>query len=284
MEAARDLIFDVGMHRGEDTAYYLRKGYRVVGFEANPQLAAECRVRFAAQIDEGRVTVVEGAIAPPGPSTIDFYVHKRLSIWGTTDVEWVRRNHGDVERVEVSAVDFGAYLADVVPWYLKIDIEGADTFCLDALADQRARPAFVSIEAEKVSFEALRSQITGLQRLGYDRFAAVQQDQMWRRDVQATDLHGHRFWHRFEEAASGPFGEDLREPWLSAAQILARYRRIFRRYRFLGDDATINHSALGVVVRKRLADLLRTPLPGWYDTHATRSTARDRVSTAAAAP
>ena len=30
-----DLIYDVGMHRGEDTAFYLRKGFRVVAVEAD---------------------------------------------------------------------------------------------------------------------------------------------------------------------------------------------------------------------------------------------------------
>ena len=32
-----DLIFDVGLHRGEDTEFYLKKGFRVVAFEANPR-------------------------------------------------------------------------------------------------------------------------------------------------------------------------------------------------------------------------------------------------------
>ena len=31
-----DLIYDVGFHQGEDTAYYLKKGFRVVAFEAHP--------------------------------------------------------------------------------------------------------------------------------------------------------------------------------------------------------------------------------------------------------
>ena len=30
------LVYDVGMNNGDDTAYYLRMGYRVVAFEANP--------------------------------------------------------------------------------------------------------------------------------------------------------------------------------------------------------------------------------------------------------
>ena len=32
------MVFDVGMHRGEDTELYLSKGFRVVAFEANPNL------------------------------------------------------------------------------------------------------------------------------------------------------------------------------------------------------------------------------------------------------
>ena len=41
MKSARkhyDLIYDVGMHKGEDTEFYLSKGFKVVGFEADPDL------------------------------------------------------------------------------------------------------------------------------------------------------------------------------------------------------------------------------------------------------
>jgi hypothetical protein len=31
-----DLIYDLGMHRGGDTQFYLEKGFRVVAVEANP--------------------------------------------------------------------------------------------------------------------------------------------------------------------------------------------------------------------------------------------------------
>jgi len=33
-----NLIFDVGMHKGEDTDFYIKKGFDVIGFEANPEL------------------------------------------------------------------------------------------------------------------------------------------------------------------------------------------------------------------------------------------------------
>lgn len=33
-----NLIYDVGLHRGEDTDFYLKKGFHVVALEANPEL------------------------------------------------------------------------------------------------------------------------------------------------------------------------------------------------------------------------------------------------------
>ncbi len=36
----RDLVFDIGVNNGEDTAYYLRRGFRVVGVDANPDMVA----------------------------------------------------------------------------------------------------------------------------------------------------------------------------------------------------------------------------------------------------
>ena len=41
-----DLIYDVGMHDGDDTAYYLDKGFQVVAVEANPVLVQSGRERF----------------------------------------------------------------------------------------------------------------------------------------------------------------------------------------------------------------------------------------------
>ena len=57
-----DLVYDVGMHKGEDTDYYIKKGFRVIGFEADPDLAEHCRNRFSNEIENGKLVIVEGAI------------------------------------------------------------------------------------------------------------------------------------------------------------------------------------------------------------------------------
>ncbi|MFT5604915.1 MAG: 16S rRNA A1518/A1519 N6-dimethyltransferase RsmA/KsgA/DIM1 with predicted DNA glycosylase, partial [Paracoccaceae bacterium] len=83
-----DLVYDVGMHQGEDSDFYLKKGFRVVGFEADPDLAAQCRRRFFGEIESGQLVVVEGAIVDKqalagGDKTIRFYKNIDVSVWGT---------------------------------------------------------------------------------------------------------------------------------------------------------------------------------------------------------
>jgi len=46
----KDLIYDVGMHNGNDIAYYLSRGYPVVSIEADPVLAEKAKNRFAGQL------------------------------------------------------------------------------------------------------------------------------------------------------------------------------------------------------------------------------------------
>lgn len=89
-----DLIYDVGMHKGEDTQYYLRKAFRVVAFEANPALVSECRARFAGELQSGRVSIVEGAIVPAAyrEDRVAFFMNERKSVFGTIDAGWVQRN------------------------------------------------------------------------------------------------------------------------------------------------------------------------------------------------
>jgi FkbM family methyltransferase len=59
----QDLIYDVGMNNGEDTAYYLRRGFRVVAIEADTRLAKCAAERFRAQISSGQLRILNIGIA-----------------------------------------------------------------------------------------------------------------------------------------------------------------------------------------------------------------------------
>jgi FkbM family methyltransferase len=272
----RDLVYDVGMHRGEDTAYYLAKGYRVVGFEADPDLAALCAERFAG---EKRLQIVAGAIVAAPFEPVRFYRHPN-SVWGTLDAGRAAGNlhAGESEEVTVPAVDFGAVLRrSGVPAFLKIDIEGAGLLCLQALLDAPERPESLSIEASHEDSEELRRELELLSHLGYDRFAVVQQATIPETEIQTRTLGGQPLSYRFEPAASGPFGEDL-PGWVDRAAAERRYRRINRVQRALaGPEALLRRSQVGKGIRGQAIRLLG-PMPGWFDTHATTAEALDRAS------
>lgn len=263
-----DLIYDVGMHRGEDTAYYLAKGYRVVGFEADPELAAACASRFEG---ESRLTIVPGAIADANAATVTFYRHPN-TVWGTVD----RDRAGDAERagmgtpIEVPSVDFGAVLERTgVPAYLKIDIEGAGKLCLEALERLAERPDSVSIEASHEDWAKLEEELSLLDRLGYRRYAVVQQATIPNSEIQTRTLAGEPLSFRFEADASGAFGRDL-PGWLSRAQAERRLRRINRFQRAIsGPENLLRRTRLGRGIRGQAIRLLG-PMPGWFDIHAAR--------------
>ena len=78
------LIYDVGVHNGDDSAYYLHKGYRVVGIEANPEIAATLRKRFATEISSGALQLIEAGIAE-GEGDLDFFVCNENTEWSSFD-------------------------------------------------------------------------------------------------------------------------------------------------------------------------------------------------------
>jgi len=47
-----NLVFDIGMHRGEDSEFYLKKGFRVIGVEANQELCEEVIKKYHQKFKE----------------------------------------------------------------------------------------------------------------------------------------------------------------------------------------------------------------------------------------
>ena len=283
-----DLIYDIGAHLGEDSEYYLRKGFRVVAIEADPDLARACRHRLQPFLEQGRLTIVEGAIVEPGAlaagqRSVRFYKNDANSVWGTVRPEWAERN----ERLGSSSVPINVAvidLADVmrthgVPHYMKIDIEGVDRVCVRSLARFRARPDYVSLESDKTSFAAIVGEIGELHALGYDAFQAVEQSAVTMQVPPAPAREGNHVAHRFTEGASGLFGDELPRVWRSKGAVLRQFRAIRLGYCLLGDDGLVNrwrfrgHRRL----RRWTARLLRRftdgEVPGWHDVHARHSTA-----------
>lgn len=279
-----DLIYDVGLHKGEDAEFYLRKGFRVVGFEADPDLIALCRDRLRHYLDDGQLTIVAGAIVDPnvvkaGQKTVQFYKNNEESLWGTVSAAWAERNvrlGTSTTTIEVNAIDFADAMKRYgVPYFMKIDIEGCDKFCLEALSCFEARPSYISIESDKTSFENIRLEIDLLITLGYTSFQAVEQFKIPRNQSPPDPpREGMYVRHSFKEGSSGLFGLELENKWKSRQAILRQYRLIRLGYLLVGDDGIIRKwRFLGAVLLRRITGRLiglftRTTVPGWFDTHA----------------
>jgi len=273
VEQKKDLIFDVGMHKGEDTIYYLKRGYKVVGFEANPELVKENQNEFSTAISNGDLIIVEGAIIEnPQEETVKFYVNQDSSVWGTVNAEFAERNKNLGTRnavVEVKAIDFGSCIMEYgIPYFMKIDIEGADMVCLKILEKFSKKPAYLSIESDKVFFDKLLQEISQLEKLGYDSFKAVQQADVPRMKIPSSSQEGEIVEHSFSKEASGMFGSDLPGEWLTKDGIIERYKDIFLLYKRLGDDTFWQKNAIARKFLKGLSRLTGKHYPGWYDTHA----------------
>src|SRR5438067_1040560 len=68
------LAYDVGMHNGDDSEYYLAKGWNVVAIDANQGHCEAALERFSEEVRRGSLIVLNlGVGSSPGSST--FFVN-----------------------------------------------------------------------------------------------------------------------------------------------------------------------------------------------------------------
>lgn len=206
---SRKLIVDVGMHLGQDTAFYLKKGFDVVAIEANPSLAEAARQRFARAIERGQLTILNHGVADHA-GELDFYVNRSDDSWSSFVEEiGARRGDFEVRRVPVDTLDvlLSPYQQ---PYYVKIDIEGHDHYALDALGRMPEKPRYVSVE------NGFLPMLERLKRFGYSGFKWVNQATVPSQRVPILAREGRPCLHRFAFGASGLFGDEAPGEWLPA--------------------------------------------------------------------
>ncbi|MBE2317974.1 FkbM family methyltransferase [Solirubrobacter sp. CPCC 204708] len=269
-----NLIIDAGMHVGQDTAYYLDKGFDVVAVEANPVLARAAEERFAGAIAAGRLRVLNVAVAER-TGTASLSVSDDATIWSSLDADFVRRNEAFGTRyrtVDVPAVRFDELLADVgIPYYLKIDIEGLDMLCVRALHRFDDRPAYVSLESKVsvggASYADAFDELAHLWALGYRRFKYVDQRRHPEIRLAPPAREGGYVDQRFSEDSSGPFGEETPGVWRPFPVAVARGAALWSQHDLAGFGGRREHSRPAATYRRAHTRLTGRAL-GWYDLHA----------------
>ncbi|MBL7741730.1 MAG: FkbM family methyltransferase [Chitinophagaceae bacterium] len=234
MKIKEDLIFDIGLHTGEDTAFYLKKGYYVVAVEANPVLADHCRRKFDKAIASGRLIILNAGIADK-PGILPFYVNHYSSEWSSFDKAIGTRNNTKYEVIEVPCIKTESLFRDYgIPYYMKVDIEGYDYLSLNDIPDSGEKPSYVSCEATNISL------LDTLKTKGYTRFKLINQANSFRplneklegkqyyilyRKMKHAVKHKlrHIIKEKYMGGSSGPFGEDTKGEWKTYDEIRHAY-------------------------------------------------------------
>ena len=260
------LIIDVGMHTGRDTDFYLKKGFDVVAIEANPKLVESARSKFKDALSNKNLVLYDVAIADH-KGEIDFYSNDEKDDWSTISKDQAKRceslgTHNTVMRIKCTTFEeiLGQHK---VPYYLKIDIEGVDLLCLEALKAADQKPRFISMEAALGSGDEVFSEIALLWNLGYRQFKVVNQALNRRIRCPNPPLEGVFVDYQFDGHSSGPFGDEAPGEWIDARKTLARLDRIRWEQKYFGAASkyykTVFHRVYEAVTQDKV---------GWYDIHA----------------
>ncbi len=209
----------------------------MIAVEANPDLVETARIRFHDEIASGQMILVNKAIGGLAGEILTLSV-SRLDL-GSSSVHEDRPLLKDaIGSYEVEATTIQALMdAHGCPYFMKVDIEGADRWCILPLR-QETRPAYLSFEAG-ADLEELVSHLAGS---GYTRFKAINQRnfrelgdqrsvlrQLEMKKLLADDyrkaiyvrIHGRRF---LSGHSSGPAPWDSEGRWQDPATLLARWK------------------------------------------------------------
>ncbi len=179
----KDLVYDVGMHDGSDTMYYLHKGYRVVAIDANPDLIEKANKLFSGHIASGKLTLLNIAIAEK-EETVTFNISKN-DVWSSMDKDIAGREGNFLKQINVEARKLSTiFKTHGTPVYCKIDIEGYDAIALQSISAEGDIPEYISVETESIAegititeAEALYT-LELLRGLGYSKYKLVDQSTM----------------------------------------------------------------------------------------------------------
>jgi FkbM family methyltransferase len=195
-----NLIYDLGFHNGDDTAFYLSKGFQVVAVEADPYWTKKGFERFPKEI--GRELILFNRIVSDKIGTQEFYIHPTKRDWSSC---FRRLTESDGSKAETITVDT-IRIADLynvygIPEYMKVDIEGCELMVARQIS-QLPKPRYISFECPARDYVGIFSYLYVSGYTGYQLRNQINNKQ----------------------CPSGAFGNDLpTDKWLSCNEALEQY-------------------------------------------------------------
>jgi FkbM family methyltransferase len=227
------LIYDVGMAEGDDTAYYLAKGARVIGIEANETVCNFVHEKFHSAVKTGQLRILNVAVGAEEADAVEFFINDK-HVRGSSLARPINPNARSVpvrmRRLSRLFDEHGE------PDFVKIDVENVDHIILQELRVSGRIPKHVSAEAHNFAV------IEELIKCEFQQFRMVNAAISHKR-FKSHPIEGPqgRQAYSFPPHSSGPFGADLPDPWVNSEKMVANW--------------LLRHSLHG---------------RGWYDVHAIR--------------
>ena len=183
----KNLVYDVGLHNGDDTACYLTRGYFVVAIEADPVQADKAKEKFKEYVDKGQLKILNiGVAAEEGE--FDFYINDVQPEWNSFDLSIAGRDGLPWHSIKIKTQTFDTIIKDNgVPYYLKVDIEGHDYLCIRGI-DKNNLPKFISVEANNSSL------FSDLAEKGFTKFKLIFQYNLAHLDLPPNKYFKHWLW------------------------------------------------------------------------------------------
>lgn len=242
-----NLIFDLGFHNGDDTDFYLRKGFNVVAVEADPRLVKKGITRFKSFINNKRLILINRAVSDK-TGVEKFYINLKRSDWSSCNKALAESDGSRSKVVSVESITLNKLCDDFgTPRYVKVDVEGKDVAVARQLYELKDRPQYISFETSRQTYAGLFS---WLYISGYNKFQLVNQlnNHFRKMGDYSKSGEGKKINYKFSKYSSGFFGKDLpSDGWLSYDDALTRY---------------LKYKELKVIDNKELAI-------GWLDLHAS---------------
>ena len=237
-------IFDLGFFNGDDTDFYLKKGFRVIAIDANPAMIEAGTIRFSEQLETSQLILLNRAISKCS-GDLEFYINSSKPDWSSCNKGMAESDGSQSNIVNVQGITIQDLFNEFgMPYYMKVDVEGVDVTIAKQITLQHIFPEYVSFELNKNDFSSIFSYLF---IAGYREFQLVNQSLHRTRKLPVEQKEGYSIEYNFSPYSSGPFGKDLPEKkWLTYNEVISRY---------------IKYRELKLIDNEELA-------LGWLDLHA----------------
>ena len=207
-------IIDAGANNGNDTEFYLLKGFKVLAIECNPLLYNKLQLRFN---NNNRLILDNSAIFNKY-SMVNFSLCD-FDEWSTLSEDVIKDKKVQFTNVNIQ----GNTISNIINnynveniYYIKFDIEGGEKDGIDSLIKNNIKSKYLSFEwgHNKVSYNIL----SNLNKFGYTKFQIVKQGAEYLSAPPSIPLEGFPIPkyidYTFTNSHSGLFGKELPDKWL----------------------------------------------------------------------